>query len=170
MYPLVQKYAACIVKCSVDGKWYRGKIMSIVGSTECDVMFVDVGKTERVSICKLRAMLQKFTTISPQAYPCTLNGRCPENWTPENKSLFKKNSKGKKLFAKFQKMGNDPSRYPTVLSEKRPYGTIIVLNNLLVFSRSSLTHMNLRKPSKTVILHVFPISFVIIKRKKLCNR
>ncbi|NXC18493.1 TDR15 protein, partial [Corythaeola cristata] len=63
---------ACVVKCPKDGKWYRATVVQQVSTNEIDVVFVDYGYRERVSLEDLQAVLPDFTTLECQAFRCGL--------------------------------------------------------------------------------------------------
>lgn len=64
---------ACVAKYSKDGKWYRAAILSQVSVKEFDVVFVDYGFQERVSVKDLCAINPNFLFLEGQAFRCSLN-------------------------------------------------------------------------------------------------
>ncbi|XP_004609454.2 tudor domain-containing protein 15 [Sorex araneus] len=64
---------ACIAKYSKDGKWYRAAILAQISVKELDVVFVDYGFRERVSVKDLRAINPCFLILEGQAFRCSLN-------------------------------------------------------------------------------------------------
>ncbi|XP_014750400.1 PREDICTED: tudor domain-containing protein 15 [Sturnus vulgaris] len=63
---------ACIVKCPRDGKWYRATVVQQVSTNEVDVVFVDYGYRERVSLKDVQGVLPDFLTLESQAFRCGL--------------------------------------------------------------------------------------------------
>ncbi|NXC02319.1 TDR15 protein, partial [Orthonyx spaldingii] len=63
---------ACVVKCPKDGKWYRATVVQQVSTNEVDVVFVDYGYRERVSLKDLQGVLPDFLTLESQAFRCGL--------------------------------------------------------------------------------------------------
>ena len=116
---------------------------------EFDVQFVDIGKTERVSIRMVRAMIKQFALVPPQAYLCALHGL--SRWTSEEKSFFEKISKGDRLTVTFQnvKSGSfEPSIYPTILCASH-HNRVDIDVITLTPSRNSLVYVP--NPSQPVI-------------------
>ncbi|NXQ38768.1 TDR15 protein, partial [Catharus fuscescens] len=63
---------ACVVKCPRDGKWYRAAVVQQVSTNEVDVVFVDYGYRERVSLKDVQGVLPDFLTLESQAFRCGL--------------------------------------------------------------------------------------------------
>ncbi|NWV39396.1 TDR15 protein, partial [Grantiella picta] len=63
---------ACVVKGPKDGKWYRAAVVQQVSTNEADVVFVDYGYRERVSLKDLQGVLPDFLTLESQAFRCGL--------------------------------------------------------------------------------------------------
>ncbi|NXD21766.1 TDR15 protein, partial [Spelaeornis formosus] len=63
---------ACVVKCPKDGKWYRATVLQQVSTNEVDVVFVDYGYRERVSLKDVQGVLPDFLTLESQAFRCGL--------------------------------------------------------------------------------------------------
>ncbi|NXD37202.1 TDR15 protein, partial [Copsychus sechellarum] len=78
---------ACIVKCPRDGKWYRAAVVQQVSTNEVDVVFVDYGYRERVSLKDVQGVLPDFLTLESQAFRCGLKNVILQtdslNWTEE---------------------------------------------------------------------------------------
>ncbi|NXE34344.1 TDR15 protein, partial [Ptilorrhoa leucosticta] len=78
---------ACVVKCSKDGKWYRATVVQQVSTNEVDVVFVDYGYRERVSLKDLQGVLPDFLTLESQAFRCGLKNVALQtdslNWSEE---------------------------------------------------------------------------------------
>ncbi|NXQ75721.1 TDR15 protein, partial [Quiscalus mexicanus] len=64
--------AACVVKYPKDGKWYRATVVQEVSTDEVDVVFVDYGYQERVSLKDVQGVLPDFLTLESQAFRCGL--------------------------------------------------------------------------------------------------
>lgn len=129
------KNVACIVRCSVDGRWYRGRIINAY-KTECEVQFLDVGKIERVPRSFVKPMDPQFLHKPPQAHFCTLDGVTGDAWTSDEKMYFENVTKNKRLTAIFTIIKRDvagPPKYPTILMEHRSDGPPIVINELFKY-------------------------------------
>ncbi|NXX32815.1 TDR15 protein, partial [Nicator chloris] len=63
---------ACVVKCPKDGKWYRATVVQQVSTNEVDVVFVDYGYRERVSLKDVQGVIPDFLTLESQAFRCGL--------------------------------------------------------------------------------------------------
>ncbi|NXO13824.1 TDR15 protein, partial [Oriolus oriolus] len=78
---------ACVVKCPKDGKWYRATVVQQVSTDEVDVVFVDYGYRERVSVKDLQGVLPDFLALESQAFRCGLKNVVLEtdslNWSEE---------------------------------------------------------------------------------------
>ncbi|NWV53619.1 TDR15 protein, partial [Daphoenositta chrysoptera] len=78
---------ACVVKCPKDGKWYRATVVQQVSTDEVDVVFVDYGYRERVSLKDLQGVLPHFLTLESQAFRCGLKNVVLQtdslNWSEE---------------------------------------------------------------------------------------
>ncbi|NWT80043.1 TDR15 protein, partial [Lanius ludovicianus] len=78
---------ACVVKCSKDGKWYRATVVQQVSTNEVDVVFVDYGYRERVSLKDLQGVLPDFLALESQAFRCGLKNVVLQtdslNWSEE---------------------------------------------------------------------------------------
>ncbi|NXS78081.1 TDR15 protein, partial [Erpornis zantholeuca] len=78
---------ACVVKCPKDGKWYRATVVQQVSTDEVDVVFVDYGYRERVSLKDVQGVLPDFLTLESQAFRCGLKNVVLQtdslNWSEE---------------------------------------------------------------------------------------
>ncbi|NXL80684.1 TDR15 protein, partial [Leptocoma aspasia] len=78
---------ACVVKCPKDGKWYRATVVQQVSTNEVDVVFVDYGYRERVSLKDVQGVLPDFLTLETQAFRCGLKNVVLQtdslNWSEE---------------------------------------------------------------------------------------
>ncbi|MGH0135259.1 UNVERIFIED_CONTAM: hypothetical protein FKN15_056084 [Acipenser sinensis] len=64
---------ACIARYAHDGRWYRALIIrNIPSSLEVDVLHIDFGNTEKVSLKDLRAINPAFLRLKGQAFRCSL--------------------------------------------------------------------------------------------------
>ncbi|NXT70546.1 TDR15 protein, partial [Chaetops frenatus] len=83
---------ACVVKCPKDGKWYRGAVVQQVSTNEVDVVFVDYGYRERVSLKDVQGVLPDFLTLESQAFRCGLKNVVLQtdslNWSEEANRQF----------------------------------------------------------------------------------
>ncbi|XP_030411140.1 tudor domain-containing protein 6-like isoform X3 [Gopherus evgoodei] len=80
----------CLAKYSEDEKWYRALIISGECSTEqVEVIYVDYGNKELVSVENLRSINANFLKLKAQAFRCSLynliqpNGQDPFVWDEE---------------------------------------------------------------------------------------
>ncbi|XP_053140053.1 tudor domain-containing protein 6 [Hemicordylus capensis] len=85
----------CLAKYSEDEKWYRALIVSAVRHTEeVDVVYVDYGNKELVSLKNLRATKSDFLKLKAQAFRCSLynliqpNGEDPLVWDEKSTEAF----------------------------------------------------------------------------------
>ncbi|XP_064267871.1 tudor domain-containing protein 15 isoform X2 [Passer domesticus] len=78
---------ACVVKYPRDGKWYRATVVQEVSTNEVDVVFVDYGYQERVSLKDVQGILPDFLTLESQAFRCGLKNVILQtdsiNWSEE---------------------------------------------------------------------------------------
>ncbi|NXY30508.1 TDR15 protein, partial [Pomatorhinus ruficollis] len=78
---------ACVVKCPRDGKWYRATVVQQVSTNEVDVVFVDYGYRERVSLKDVQGVIPDFLTLEGQAFRCGLKNVVLQtdslNWSEE---------------------------------------------------------------------------------------
>ncbi|NWH84663.1 TDR15 protein, partial [Aegithalos caudatus] len=78
---------ACVVKCPKDGKWYRATVVQQVSTDEVDVVFVDYGYRERVSVKDVQGIIPDFLTLESQAFRCGLKNVVLQtdsvNWSEE---------------------------------------------------------------------------------------
>uniref|UniRef100_A0A8B9Q0U3 Tudor domain containing 15 n=1 Tax=Apteryx owenii TaxID=8824 RepID=A0A8B9Q0U3_APTOW len=79
--------AACVVKCSKDGRWYRATVLQQVSADEVDVVFVDFGNRERVLLKDIQAVFPDFLALESQAFRCSLKSGPLQintlNWSEE---------------------------------------------------------------------------------------
>ncbi|NXI05373.1 TDR15 protein, partial [Pachycephala philippinensis] len=75
---------ACVVKRSKDGKWYRATVVQQVSTNEVDVVFVDYGYRERVSLKDLQGVLPRFLTLESQAFRCGLKNVVLQTGSPNS--------------------------------------------------------------------------------------
>ncbi|XP_058276068.1 tudor domain-containing protein 15 isoform X2 [Hirundo rustica] len=78
---------ACVVKRPKDGKWYRATVVQQVSTDEVDVVFVDYGYRERVSLKDVQGVIPDFLTLESQAFQCGLKNVVLQtdslNWSEE---------------------------------------------------------------------------------------
>uniref|UniRef100_A0A3Q3LN41 Tudor domain containing 6 n=1 Tax=Mastacembelus armatus TaxID=205130 RepID=A0A3Q3LN41_9TELE len=68
--PLVE--TACVARHPDNGMWYRALVIHKDETAQVDVLFVDYGQTETVSLCDLRRISPEFLTLQGQAFRCSL--------------------------------------------------------------------------------------------------
>lgn len=64
--------AACIARHPDNGMWYRALIIHKHEEPRVDVLFVDYGQTDTVSLYDLRRICPQFLTLHGQAFRCSL--------------------------------------------------------------------------------------------------
>ncbi|NXR51948.1 TDR15 protein, partial [Hippolais icterina] len=83
---------ACVVKCSRDRKWYRATVVQQVSTDEVDVVFVDYGYRERVSLKDVQGIIPDFLALESQAFQCGLKNVILQtdslNWSEEVRRQF----------------------------------------------------------------------------------
>lgn len=89
-HPFTWPNSVCLAQYSEDNKWYRALIISGVPSAEkLEVVYVDYGYRELVSLTNLRSMNERFLRLEAQAFRCSLynliqpNGQDPFAWDEE---------------------------------------------------------------------------------------
>ncbi|XP_009509699.2 tudor domain-containing protein 6 [Phalacrocorax carbo] len=87
--------SVCLAQYSEDEKWYRALIISEVTSAEkVEVIYVDYGNRELVSLRNLRATTEHFLKLEAQAFRCSLynliqpNGQDPFAWDEKAIKIF----------------------------------------------------------------------------------
>ncbi|XP_060089435.1 tudor domain-containing protein 15 [Heteronotia binoei] len=86
---------ACVVKDSVDGKWYRAIILKYISKIRIEVVLVDYGKQISVFLEDIQAIHPDFLTLECQAFRCCLSSVTqllkfdPDNWTAKAYDDFK---------------------------------------------------------------------------------
>ncbi|XP_065488636.1 tudor domain-containing protein 6 [Caloenas nicobarica] len=87
--------SVCLAQYSEDEKWYRALIISEVSSAEkVEVIYVDYGNRELVSLTNLRSTNERFLRLEAQAFRCSLynliqpNGQDPFAWDAEAIQAF----------------------------------------------------------------------------------
>ncbi|XP_074541721.1 tudor domain-containing 6 [Halichoeres trimaculatus] len=68
--PLVE--TACVARHPDNKMWYRALVIQKHETPHVDVLFVDYGQTETVSISDLRRICPQFLTLHGQAFRCSL--------------------------------------------------------------------------------------------------
>uniref|UniRef100_H0XJ78 Tudor domain-containing protein 6 n=1 Tax=Otolemur garnettii TaxID=30611 RepID=H0XJ78_OTOGA len=63
---------ACLAKRTVDGKWSRALISGTQSSEHVEVVFVDYGDKEMVSVKNIYSINEEFLKIKAQAFRCSL--------------------------------------------------------------------------------------------------
>ncbi|TKS75856.1 Tudor domain-containing protein 6 [Collichthys lucidus] len=69
-HPLVE--TACIARHPDNGMWYRALLIHKHETPHVDVLFVDYGQMETVSLYDLRRICPEFLTLHGQAFRCSL--------------------------------------------------------------------------------------------------
>ncbi|KAM6082539.1 tudor domain-containing protein 6 [Chlamydotis macqueenii] len=85
--PYTWPNSVCLAQYSEDEKWYRALIVSKVPSAgEVEVIYVDYGNRDMVSLTNLRSTNERFLRLEAQAFRCSLynliqpNGQDPFAW------------------------------------------------------------------------------------------
>ncbi|XP_040920947.1 tudor domain-containing 6 [Toxotes jaculatrix] len=68
--PLVE--TACVARHPDNGMWYRALVIHKHETPNVDVLFVDYGQTETISMYDLRRICPEFLTLHGQAFRCSL--------------------------------------------------------------------------------------------------
>lgn len=63
---------ACVARHPDNGMWYRALVIHKHETPQVDVLFVDYGQTETVSLYDLRRIRPEFLTLHGQAFRCSL--------------------------------------------------------------------------------------------------
>ncbi|KFQ83884.1 Tudor domain-containing protein 6, partial [Phoenicopterus ruber ruber] len=94
-HPYAWPNAVCLAQYSEDEKWYRALIIGEVPSAEkVEVIYVDYGNRELVSLTNLRSTDERFLRLEAQAFRCSLynliqpNGQDPFAWDEEAIQAF----------------------------------------------------------------------------------
>uniref|UniRef100_A0A8C0BR49 Tudor domain containing 6 n=1 Tax=Buteo japonicus TaxID=224669 RepID=A0A8C0BR49_9AVES len=94
-HPPAWPNSVCLAQYSEDEKWYRALIISEVPSAEkVEVIYVDYGNREMVSLTNLRSTNEHFLRLEAQAFRCSLynliqpNGQDPFAWDEEAIQAF----------------------------------------------------------------------------------
>ncbi|XP_064001831.1 tudor domain-containing protein 6 isoform X2 [Pogoniulus pusillus] len=94
-HPHVWPNSVCLAQYSEDEKWYRALIIGEVPSAEkVEVMYVDYGNRELVSLTNLRSTNNDFLRLEAQAFRCSLyniiqaNDEDPFAWSEEAIQAF----------------------------------------------------------------------------------
>ena len=70
--------AFCAALFSQDHQWYRAKIIKVFSNQQVEVIFVDYGNSEVISLSATRELTSEFFSLPNQAVQCTLDGLVPE--------------------------------------------------------------------------------------------
>ncbi|XP_009465694.1 PREDICTED: tudor domain-containing protein 6 [Nipponia nippon] len=94
-HPHAWPNSVCLAQYSEDEKWYRALIVSEAPSAEkVEVVYVDYGNRELVSLTNLRSTNERFLRLEAQAFRCSLynliqpNGQDPFAWDEEAIQAF----------------------------------------------------------------------------------
>lgn len=69
--------AKCAVLTSKKKQWYRACIIEFVKNDQVKVFLKDFATKEKVPVCNLRTLDEKFCTVLPGAIKCHLSGIKP---------------------------------------------------------------------------------------------
>ncbi|XP_071598191.1 tudor domain-containing protein 6 [Heliangelus exortis] len=104
-HPCSWPSSVCLAQYSEDEKWYRAFIISEVSSAgKVEVLYVDFGNRELVSLVNLRSAEESFLRLEPQAFRCSLynfiqpNGQDPFAWDEEAIQTFQEFVESSSLF------------------------------------------------------------------------
>ena len=64
----------CVANFSLDGMWYRSKVVEVVGGGKVKVQFIDFGNEEVVECSQVRPFKHEFMGLPAQAIHCSLVG------------------------------------------------------------------------------------------------
>ncbi|XP_064610797.1 putative ATP-dependent RNA helicase TDRD12 [Liolophura sinensis] len=67
----------CLANFYIDDNWYRAKIVSVGNDDKVDVLFVDYGDTETMSVQDIREIPEKYLRLPFQAMECGLPDVAP---------------------------------------------------------------------------------------------
>ena len=98
----------CFSRCSLDGNWYRGKVIAISGDT-AEVRYVDYGNSESAQISDLRRLSPEFLELNAQAFRCRLQGVASNDRGPWDETSC----------ARFEELVTDKDLLLTIKSKKR---------------------------------------------------
>ncbi|XP_037246995.1 tudor domain-containing protein 6 isoform X1 [Falco rusticolus] len=94
-HPRAWPNSVCLAQYSRDKKWYRASVISEVPSAgKVEVIYVDYGNRELVSLTDLRLADERFLRLEAQAFRCSLynliqpNGQDPFAWDEEAIQAF----------------------------------------------------------------------------------
>ncbi|KAM6915107.1 tudor domain-containing 6 [Xenentodon cancila] len=84
---------ACVARHPDNGMWYRALVVCQHKTPHVDVLFVDYGQTETVSLYDLRGICPEFLTLHGQAFRCSLinlvdSTSATNEWNEEAKTKF----------------------------------------------------------------------------------
>lgn len=68
---------ACLALFQQDGLWYRARVESLLGNSQVEVLYVDYGNKERVSVPALLKIPDKFMRLPSQAIQVSLADVAP---------------------------------------------------------------------------------------------
>ncbi|KFZ61777.1 Tudor domain-containing protein 6, partial [Podiceps cristatus] len=93
--PYACSNSVCLAQYSEDEKWYRALIIGEIPSAEkVEVIYVDYGNRELVSLTNIRSINERFLKLEAQAFRCSLynliqpNGQDPFAWDEEAIQAF----------------------------------------------------------------------------------
>ncbi|XP_070208882.1 tudor domain-containing protein 7B-like isoform X2 [Littorina saxatilis] len=93
----------CAALYSEDDNWYRARVLFLHSDKEVQVMFIDYGNVENVSISNIRCLTQETAETAAQAVGCVMFALKPldsdKGWSDEAKTQFAVLMADKKLQA-----------------------------------------------------------------------
>lgn len=98
----------CVALYTLDGCWYRVRVMKHLGQGKCLVLYVDYGNDDEVDVCHLRRITSEFLKIPFQSLLCALcdvQSPSPDSadaWPMHESVLFDQLVLGKTFFASFK--------------------------------------------------------------------
>ena len=105
--------SCCAALFSQDQQWYRAQVIKILPDNAAEVLFVDYGNTEAVSLDALCELAEEFLAFPNQAILCSLDGFAPSLASPELVDKFEQDYLDKKLESEFL-LSNPSSVTPIV--------------------------------------------------------
>jgi Tudor domain len=104
---------------SVNDRWYRAEVMSVLMGSKAKVMLVDIGRSVDVPVNNLRLLDKEDAEVPVKTICCALRGVMEEN-TDQIESIMQ-GVLGKVVEARFvSKIGDN--KYSTILTKGKLYG------------------------------------------------
>ncbi|XP_042312715.1 tudor domain-containing protein 1 isoform X2 [Sceloporus undulatus] len=127
----VTKGDLCCAYFSDDGRWYRALVKNAASVEVCQVLFVDYGNCEEVTMDNIRPISATFMKLPFQAVKCGLSGVRPVNdeWTKEATTTLQTFIAGKKLQAKVVSLINNSAEVELI---DNTTGSPVMINDILI--------------------------------------